>query len=70
MEITLKTKFNLGDKVFFQSEVTSRVIEAKVTDIVIYHGIDGNKTYYKTEPYNMIREGILFSTRDELINNL
>lgn len=55
---------------FFQSEVTSRVIEAKVTDIVIYHGIDGNKTYYKTEPYNMIREDILFSTRDELINNL
>lgn len=70
MEITLKTKFNLGDKVFFQSEVTSKVIEAKVTDIVIYHSIDGNKTYYKTEPYNMIREDILFSTRDELINNL
>lgn len=40
MEITLKTKFSLGDTVFFQSDVTSRVIEAKVTDIVVYHGID------------------------------
>ena len=70
MEITFNTKFSPGDIVYFQSAVTSRIIEAKVTDIVFYHGLDGNKTYYKTEPYDMVREDVLFGTREELINNL
>lgn len=70
MELTLKTKFDIGDTIFFLSDTTQRIIQAKVVEIVFYVEADRQKTYYKTEPYAMEVEDRVFGTREEIINKL
>lgn len=70
MEVKIRTKFDLGDTVYFLSNTTARIIEAKVVEVVFY--IEKGKTtlYYKTEPYSMVREDRCFATKEEIINSL
>ena len=68
MEIKFKTKFNLGDTIYFVSQTTFRVIEATVSEIVNYIEKGGIKIYYKTEPFDMIREEHCFASREEIIS--
>ena len=70
MELTLKTKFDIGDTIFFLSDTTQRIIQAKVIEIVFYIEAYRQKTYYKTEPYAMEVEDRCFGTREEIINKL
>ena len=70
MEITLKTKFDIGDTIFFLSNTTQRIIQAKVIEILFFIEKNRMRTYYKTEPYAMEVEERCFATREEIINKL
>lgn len=70
MIINLTTKFNLNDTIYFISDTTKRIIEAKVTEIVVYVEEGNLKTYYKTEPFCMVKETECYSSKEEVINQL
>lgn len=70
--MTIKTKFNVGDSVFFikdgkvqQIEITDIRIDINKNDTNIEY-IIGNSAFN----YDICKEELLFSTKEELINSL
>ena len=70
MEIKFSTRFNLKDTIYYVSSTTGRIIQAVVEEIVFYIERSGIKIYYKTEPFDMIKEEQCFSSKEEISNSL
>lgn len=69
-QFSFQTKFDLEDTIFFISHTTTRIIEAKVIEILFFIEKGHTKIYYKTEPYGMVVESESYSSREEILNKL
>ena len=70
MEITFKTKFDLGDKAFYYSPSTRRIEEFNVEKI--HFVVDGEETIitYSSGSFDFKDEEDLFRSKEEFIDSL
>ena len=69
-KFSFQTKFDLGDTIFFISHTTTRIIEAKVVEILFFVDAKNTTVYYKTDPCGMENENRCFASREELMKQL
>jgi hypothetical protein len=68
--MTIETKYNVGDEVWFQRIVSGEIVSDKIRGVVFVASASKIEIWYRLEGYMDLYEYELFPAKEELLKSL